>query len=95
MSFYKRKSDTKIARMATIIAVPVSIILHEAIRRASTPCEGFFLGVPTVSRAFSEQWKVLVSDDQLQQKLGKNIRELALPNATTTIVDHIEKLLHG
>lgn len=44
---------------------------------------------------FTEQWKVLVSDEQLQQKLGKNIKELALPNATTTIVDHIEQLLHG
>lgn len=45
--------------------------------------------------SFSAQWIALLSDTQLQKKLAVNIKRLALPKATTTIVDHIEKLLHG
>ena len=45
--------------------------------------------------SFPAQWNALVRDTQLQEKLAVNIKRLALPNATTTIVNHIEKLLHG
>ena len=35
----------------------------------------------------------LLNDEKLQEKLSKNIKRLALPNATKTIVDEIEKLI--
>jgi UDP-N-acetylglucosamine--N-acetylmuramyl-(pentapeptide) pyrophosphoryl-undecaprenol N-acetylglucosamine transferase len=35
----------------------------------------------------------LINDEKLQEKLGKNIKELALPNATQDIVKEIEKLM--
>lgn len=44
---------------------------------------------------FPEYWNALWQDKSLQEKLSKNIKSLALPDATKTIVDHIEKLLHG
>jgi UDP-N-acetylglucosamine--N-acetylmuramyl-(pentapeptide) pyrophosphoryl-undecaprenol N-acetylglucosamine transferase len=35
----------------------------------------------------------LINNNELQQKLSNNIKELALPNATKEIVTEIEKLI--
>ncbi len=43
---------------------------------------------------FSTIWKGLISQPQLQEKLGNSIKELALPDATKQIVNQIEELLH-
>tara|TARA_B100000809_G_scaffold200926_1_gene201359 strand:- start:11926 stop:13008 length:1083 start_codon:yes stop_codon:yes gene_type:complete len=42
---------------------------------------------------FQESFSGLIADDKLQAKLSKNIKALALPNATKTIVDQVEKLV--
>lgn len=42
---------------------------------------------------FQTMFTGLFSDEKLQQKLSKNIKELALPNATKDIVKEIEKLI--
>jgi UDP-N-acetylglucosamine--N-acetylmuramyl-(pentapeptide) pyrophosphoryl-undecaprenol N-acetylglucosamine transferase len=43
---------------------------------------------------FKNMFGKLSSDESLQQKLSKNIKALALPNATKDIVKEIEKLIH-
>ncbi|PHR69718.1 MAG: undecaprenyldiphospho-muramoylpentapeptide beta-N-acetylglucosaminyltransferase [Lutibacter sp.] len=42
---------------------------------------------------FQNIFESLLTDDGLQEKLSQNIKKLALPNATKTIVDEIEKLI--
>jgi len=42
---------------------------------------------------FSEVFESLLNDAGKQQSLSKNIKELALPNATSDIVDEVEKLI--
>ena len=42
---------------------------------------------------FKTMFSELISDEELQQKLSKNIKKLALPNATKDIVKEIEKLM--
>ena len=42
---------------------------------------------------FQTMFSELINDEKLQLKLGKNIKELALPNATQDIVKEIEKLM--
>ncbi|WP_372801251.1 undecaprenyldiphospho-muramoylpentapeptide beta-N-acetylglucosaminyltransferase [Lutibacter sp.] len=42
---------------------------------------------------FETMFKELLNDTDLQQKLGQNIKKLALPNATKDIVKEIEKLI--
>jgi len=42
---------------------------------------------------FKTMFRGLIDDEKLQQKLSKNIKELALPNATKDIVKEIEKLI--
>ncbi len=44
---------------------------------------------------FPERWQALYKNQQEQQSLSTNIKKLALPDATVTIVNLIEKLLHG
>lgn len=48
-----------------------------------------------LDKNFKNLWDQLLSDENLQQSLSKNIKQLALPNATQDIVDQIEKLLDG
>ena len=43
---------------------------------------------------FKNMFEKLISDESLQQKLSKNLKALALPNATKDIVKEIEKLIH-
>lgn len=43
---------------------------------------------------FQQVFDNLISNELLQQKLSKNIKELALPNATKDIVREIEKLIN-
>ena len=42
---------------------------------------------------FEAVFSELITSPELQDKLGENIKKLALPNATKHIVDEIEKLL--
>ncbi len=42
---------------------------------------------------FQSVFESLLKDDEQQKLLGDNIKKLALPNATNTIVDEIEKLI--
>ena len=42
---------------------------------------------------FQPKFKALVEDEDLQVKLSENIQKLALPKATETIVDEVEKLI--
>lgn len=42
---------------------------------------------------FQTMFSELINDTELQEKLSKNIKELALPNATKDIVKEIEKLM--
>jgi len=42
---------------------------------------------------FQTMFSELINDEELQQKLSRNIKELALPNATKDIVKEIEKLM--
>ena len=42
---------------------------------------------------FQPKFKALVADEDLQVKLSENIQKLALPKATETIVDEVEKLI--
>ncbi len=42
---------------------------------------------------FQTMFSELLKDEELQQKLSKNIKKLALPNATKDIVKEIEKLM--
>ena len=42
---------------------------------------------------FEETFKTLVSSEELQHRLSINIRKMALPKATSDIVDEIEKIL--
>jgi UDP-N-acetylglucosamine--N-acetylmuramyl-(pentapeptide) pyrophosphoryl-undecaprenol N-acetylglucosamine transferase len=43
---------------------------------------------------FQEQFEKLLKDKQLQEELGKNIKQLALPNATEQIANEVEKLIN-
>ncbi len=43
---------------------------------------------------FREQFEKLLKDKQLQEELGKNIKQLALPNATEQIANEVEKLIN-
>ncbi len=45
-------------------------------------------------KEFSEQFDKLFEDDQLQKELSKNIKNMALPNATAKIADAVEALLN-
>lgn len=45
--------------------------------------------------SFPERWQSLYNNEQEQQILSANIKKLALPDATVTIVNHLEKLLNG
>ena len=47
----------------------------------------------TELESFQEKFTKLISDKKLQAELSSNIKVLALPNATKTIVDQVEKLL--
>jgi UDP-N-acetylglucosamine--N-acetylmuramyl-(pentapeptide) pyrophosphoryl-undecaprenol N-acetylglucosamine transferase len=42
---------------------------------------------------FSKVFETLVKDNKQQEQLSKNIKQLALPNATKQIVDEIVKLI--
>ncbi len=42
---------------------------------------------------FNTMFSELLNDDGLQERLGKNIKQMALPDATKTIVNEIEKLI--
>ena len=42
---------------------------------------------------FETNFSNLMASEALQEKLGKNIRKMAMPKATEHIVDEIEKLL--
>jgi len=42
---------------------------------------------------FSELIGNLIDDETKQLSLGKNIKKLALPNATNQIADEVEKIL--
>ena len=42
---------------------------------------------------FSEVLGNLINDGELQASLSKNIKKLALPNATKQIADEVEKIL--
>ncbi|RZS92183.1 undecaprenyldiphospho-muramoylpentapeptide beta-N-acetylglucosaminyltransferase [Aquimarina brevivitae] len=42
---------------------------------------------------FQQEFKKVIESDALQEKLSTNIKELALPNATSAIVDEIEKII--
>ncbi len=42
---------------------------------------------------FQSVFENILNDDDLQEKLSQNIKKMALPNATKTIVDEIEKLI--
>lgn len=42
---------------------------------------------------FKTMFSELISDEKLQQRLSKNIKQLALPNATKDIVEQIKKLM--
>jgi UDP-N-acetylglucosamine--N-acetylmuramyl-(pentapeptide) pyrophosphoryl-undecaprenol N-acetylglucosamine transferase len=42
---------------------------------------------------FTTLWSGLYSNEELQNKLSKNIKKQALPDATKTIVNEIEQLL--
>jgi len=42
---------------------------------------------------FQTMFSALIKDENLQQKLGENIKKLALPNATKDIVREVEKLM--
>jgi UDP-N-acetylglucosamine--N-acetylmuramyl-(pentapeptide) pyrophosphoryl-undecaprenol N-acetylglucosamine transferase len=44
---------------------------------------------------FKNMLKDLISDESLREKLGNNIKKLALPDATSSIVEQIKKLLNG
>lgn len=45
--------------------------------------------------SFKDTWKSLLGDNDLQNKLSQNIKKRALPDATVTIVNHVEKLLNA
>ncbi|MBT8295232.1 MAG: UDP-N-acetylglucosamine--N-acetylmuramyl-(pentapeptide) pyrophosphoryl-undecaprenol N-acetylglucosamine transferase, partial [Gramella sp.] len=36
----------------------------------------------------------LLKNDRMMERFGKNIKKLALPNATSDIVDEVEKLIN-
>lgn len=42
---------------------------------------------------FESKFKLLLASEETQEKLGKNIKQLALENATKQIADEVEKLL--
>ena len=42
---------------------------------------------------FEETFKTLVGSEEIQHRLSNNIRKMALPKATSDIVDEIEKIL--
>ena len=44
---------------------------------------------------FQREFEILLNDKKKQLELGQNIKKLALPNATKTIVDEIEKLINN
>jgi UDP-N-acetylglucosamine--N-acetylmuramyl-(pentapeptide) pyrophosphoryl-undecaprenol N-acetylglucosamine transferase len=46
-----------------------------------------------LAQNFTRLWNVLYSSQELQNKLSKNIKKQALPNATVSIVNEIEQLL--
>ncbi|MBI9041617.1 undecaprenyldiphospho-muramoylpentapeptide beta-N-acetylglucosaminyltransferase [Lutibacter sp.] len=56
--------------------------------------EGAILLKESELETFKNLFEGLISDEELQQKLRKNIKVLALPNATKDIVKEIEKLIH-
>jgi len=43
---------------------------------------------------FQSVFDNLLNDTEQQKTISRNIKKLALPNATNTIVDEIEKLAH-
>ena len=42
---------------------------------------------------FEKEFKILISSEERRKELSKNIKKLALPNATKHIVDEIDKIL--
>ncbi|MDO1501507.1 undecaprenyldiphospho-muramoylpentapeptide beta-N-acetylglucosaminyltransferase [Winogradskyella maritima] len=48
----------------------------------------------TLETDFDKAFEQLLQSEDIQESLGKNIKELALANATTTIADEVEKLLN-
>jgi UDP-N-acetylglucosamine--N-acetylmuramyl-(pentapeptide) pyrophosphoryl-undecaprenol N-acetylglucosamine transferase len=44
---------------------------------------------------FQSTLKALMNDEEKQELLSRNIKKLALPNATSDIVDIVEKLLNN
>jgi UDP-N-acetylglucosamine--N-acetylmuramyl-(pentapeptide) pyrophosphoryl-undecaprenol N-acetylglucosamine transferase len=56
--------------------------------------EGAILLKESELETFKNVFEGLITDEELQQKLSKNIKVLALPNATKDIVKEIEKLIH-
>ena len=56
--------------------------------------EGAILLKESELESFQNVFEGLISDEALQEKLSKNIKALALPNATKDIVTEIEKLIH-
>jgi len=55
--------------------------------------DGAILLKETELDSFSSVFKALLKDNTRQEELSKNIKELALPSATTDIVNEVEKLL--
>ncbi|WP_340075481.1 undecaprenyldiphospho-muramoylpentapeptide beta-N-acetylglucosaminyltransferase [Leptobacterium sp. I13] len=48
---------------------------------------------PDLETSFEPVFSKLIQSEEMQEKLGENIKKLALPEATKHIVDEIEKLL--
>ena len=43
---------------------------------------------------FKTEFEELLKDENKRENLGRNIKKLALPNATKSIVEEIEKLIN-
>jgi UDP-N-acetylglucosamine--N-acetylmuramyl-(pentapeptide) pyrophosphoryl-undecaprenol N-acetylglucosamine transferase len=54
---------------------------------------GILIRENELDATFKDTFEALIQSEEKQVALGKNIKELALPDATTKIVDEVEKLL--
>ena len=55
----------------------------------------FMITENQLEEEFLSTWNALINDQELQEKLSANFKELALPKATEHIVDLIETFLHA
>lgn len=53
----------------------------------------FILKEPELEEKFEEKILLMLNDQKVGMELSENIRKLALPNATSAIVDEVEKLI--